>query len=72
MKLALLSVFAVLLGGCVSTQAPAPVTRTIYVPADTQTVVVVREAEPVYYPRVYWGVRLGFGGGHHRPGPWRR
>lgn len=70
MKIQAPALIALLLGGCVSTP-PAPVTRTIYVPADTQTVVVVKEAPAVYYPGPVWGIRFGLGFGHRRPGPWR-
>lgn len=73
-KSLLIASLALILGGCVSTPPPAPVTRTIIVPADTQTVYVVREGTPVYYyPPVRWSIGIGFGGGRgHYHGPWRR
>ena len=71
MKITLLFAVSLLLGGCISAPRPAPITRTIYVPADVQTVYVVRET-PVYYPPVRWSFGIGFGGGRHYHGPWRR
>lgn len=72
MKIALLlTVSSLFLGGCVSYEPhPAPISRTIYVPANVQTVYVVRET-PVYYPPVRWSIGIGFGSGRHH-GPWRR